>query len=165
MTQRNNGAFSIVPLDRRHILEIEEIEQECFTDPWSHAMIEGELETPLARYFVCETPEGRVLGYLGTRMILDVCEITNVAVRRSFRRLGLAGAMYRALEAECRRLGVRMINLEVRESNLSAQAFYRVYGFVPVGKRKNYYDSPRETAILMSRLLEKEEPCNEHTGD
>lgn len=164
MTQKSEP-WEILPLAPAHISQIAAIEQACFTDPWSLETLTEELTAPLARYFVCQGETGTVLGYIGTRMVYDVCEITNVAVIPARRRQGLAGAMYRALEAECRRRGITLVNLEVRETNLTAQAFYRAYGFVPVGKRRNYYESPREDAILMSRLLEKEETSHEHFGD
>jgi ribosomal-protein-alanine N-acetyltransferase len=150
MTQRNNG--QILPLLPRHISQIARIEQLCFSDPWSEAVLESELEAPLARYFVYEE-DGQVLGYIGTRMIFDTCEIANVAVDPAHRRKGIAQTLYRALEAECRETGIVQLDLEVRESNVGAQEFYRICGFTVVGKRRNYYESPREDAILMSRLL------------
>lgn len=155
MTQRNNG--QILPLLPRHIPQIARIEQLCFPDPWSEALLESELDAPLARYFIYEE-EGQVLGYIGTRMIFDTCEIANVAVDPAHRRKGIALILYRALEEECRRRKITRLDLEVRESNLGAQAFYRFCGFSVVGKRRNYYESPREDAVLMSRTPgEKEE--------
>lgn len=155
MTQRNDVPC-ILPLLPRHIPQIARIEQQCFSDPWSEALLKSELQAPLARYFVYEE-EGQVIGYIGTRMIVDTCEIANVAVSPAHRRRGIALALYRALETECRRRGITRLDLEVRESNLGARAFYRFCGFVPVGKRRNYYESPREDAVLMSRLLGEEE--------
>ena len=155
MMQRNKDA-SILPLMARHIPQIARIEQLCFTDPWSEALLESELDAPLARYFIYEE-DGQVLGYIGTRMIFDACEIANVAVDPAHRRKGIALALYRALEEECRLRNIIQLDLEVRESNLGAQEFYRFCGFTNVGKRRNYYESPREDAILMSRLLGNEE--------
>lgn len=155
MMQRNNG--QILPLLPRHIPQIARIEQLCFTDPWSEALLESELDAPLARYFIYEEA-GQVLGYVGTRMIFDTCEIANVAVDPAHRRKGIALTLYRALEEECRRRKITRLDLEVRESNLGAQEFYRFCGFSVVGKRRNYYESPREDAVLMSRAPgEKEE--------
>jgi ribosomal-protein-alanine N-acetyltransferase len=41
--------------------------------------------------------------------------------------------------------------LEVRESNEAAVALYKGYGFQPIGRRRNYYDHPREDAIVMRK--------------
>ena len=150
MMQRNNG--QILPLLPRHISQMARIERLCFTDPWSEAVLQSELDAPLAQYFIYEE-DGQVLGYIGTRMIFDTCEIANVAVDPAHRRKGIAQTLYRALEEECRQKGILQLDLEVRESNLGAQAFYRVCGFDVAGKRRNYYESPREDAILMTRLL------------
>lgn len=154
MTQKNNG--QILPLLPRHIPQMARIEQLCFTDPWSEAVLESELDAPLAQYFIYEEA-GQVLGYIGTRMILDVCEIANVAVDPAHRRNGIARMLYAALEEECRRRKITQLELEVRESNLGAQSFYHACGFAPVGKRRNYYESPREDAVLMHRSLEEQE--------
>ena len=43
--------------------------------------------------------------------------------------------------------------LEVRAGNEPAIALYRKHGFVEVGRRKNYYEKPREDAILMTLVL------------
>jgi len=45
--------------------------------------------------------------------------------------------------------GARWMTLEVRKSNLTAQALYRKYGFREIGTRKGYYSDNREDAIVM----------------
>ena len=41
--------------------------------------------------------------------------------------------------------------LEVRASNEAANALYQRYGFRQIGRRRNYYDHPREDAIIMGK--------------
>ena len=53
----------------------------------------------------------------------------------------------------CADNGVNKLLLDVRESNESAEAFYKKKGFVLDGVRKNYYTNPTENAILMSLEL------------
>ena len=48
--------------------------------------------------------------------------------------------------------------LDVRESNENAICFYKAYGFLEDGIRKNFYENPREHAILMSKDLAKDLP-------
>jgi len=50
-------------------------------------------------------------------------------------------------------LGLTTVTLEVRETNAPAIALYQKHDFVPVGRRKNYYTSPTEDAILMTVTL------------
>ena len=46
--------YKLVPMDRSHIKEIAQIERECFSAPWSEAMLEEELYNPLASFIVAD---------------------------------------------------------------------------------------------------------------
>lgn len=100
--------------------------------------------------FVAET-DGRVVGFLVSRQLCgergdEECEreILNIAVAPQWRRKGIAKAL---LESELRCKAV--FYLEVRESNEAAQALYRTLGFIEIGLRTDYYEEPREGAIVM----------------
>ena len=149
MTRRDELTLS--GLEARDVPQIAEIEKLCFTDPWSEKSIEEELSNPLARYFVLREGEA-VTGYVGTRVIDDVCEITNVAVRPDRRRQGFADMLLKALLGGL--CGVKYVNLEVRESNAPARALYEKHGFKVCGRRRNYYEKPREDAILYTLCTE-----------
>ena len=153
MMQKNN--YTITPLKPEHVRQMAEIEKLCFSEPWSEDTIRDELDTPLSRYFVCYEGE-RVLGYIGTRILLDQCDITNIAVHPDARRLGIATLLLSELEQTVRPMGVTVLYLEVREGNTPARAFYEKSRFIPVGRRKNYYSLPTEDAILMTKSLEDE---------
>ena len=153
MMQKNN--YTVTPLKPEHVRQMAEIEKQCFSEPWSEDTIRDELDTPLSRYFVCCEGE-RVLGYIGTRILLDQCDITNIAVHPDARRLGIATLLLSELEQTVRPMGVTVLYLEVREGNTPARAFYEKSRFIPVGRRKNYYSLPTEDAILMTKSLEDE---------
>ena len=95
--------------------------------------------------------DGQVAGFLVARQTFagdhaapSEREILNIAVARRFRRMGIASALL------SQALGSDVVHfLEVRESNLAAQALYRKFGFVEIGRRHGYYQSPGETAIVM----------------
>ena len=151
MMQKND--YTITPLKLSHVQQMAEIEKLCFSEPWSEETIKDELDTPLSRYFVCQAGE-RVLGYIGTRILFDQCDITNIAVHPDARRGGIATLLLDELIKTVRPMGVEVLYLEVREGNTPARAFYEKSGFVPVGRRKNYYNLPTEDAILMTKTLE-----------
>ena len=151
MMQKND--YVITPLKLSHVQQMAEIEKLCFSEPWSEETIKDELDTPLSRYFVCQNGD-RVLGYIGTRILLDQCDITNIAVHPDVRRGGIATLLLKELIETVRPMGVEVLYLEVREGNTPARAFYEKSGFVPVGRRKNYYNLPTEDAILMTKSLE-----------
>jgi ribosomal-protein-alanine N-acetyltransferase len=48
-------------------------------------------------------------------------------------------------------MGAKAGYLEVRASNEAANALYQRYGFRQIGRRRNYYERPREDAILMGK--------------
>lgn len=129
--------------------ELCRLEDLCFSDPWSRDSLAGELDNPLAVY----TGLGRgsaLLGYVGTRRVLDEWEIVNVAVDPAFRREHLGSRLLEAVLGEARDRAVRRIFLEVRESNAPARGLYEKYGFRPIARRKHYYDHPVENAIVMA---------------
>ncbi|HBY62444.1 MAG TPA: hypothetical protein DEH78_21690 [Solibacterales bacterium] len=89
--------------------------------------------------------EGAVAGFLVSRQTAPgEREILNLAVGARFRRRGIAG---RLLESQLN--GTDSVFLEVRESNTAARALYEKYGFTVAGTRRNYYDDPPESAIVM----------------
>ena len=125
------------------------IEKATFARPWSRESFRQEVtRNAAARYLVAEM-NGEILGYAGAWIILDESHITNIAVREDARGQGLGRRMTAALLQILSNLGATYATLEVRVSNLRAQNLYRSLGFVPVGRRKRYYEDNNEDAFLM----------------
>ena len=95
--------------------------------------------------------DGTLLGYAGLLVVLDEGYITNVAVRPAYRRQGIASDLLGVFERFARGHQLTFLTLEVRASNAPAIALYEKYGFQRAGVRPNYYQSPREDAIIMTR--------------
>ena len=146
--------YKLVPMDRSHLAGVAELERLCFSTPWNEAMLEEELYNPTASFIVAEDPAGEVLGYAGLHVVLDEGYIDNVAVRPNCRKQGIAD---RLLDVFCRfgQEHLAFLTLEVRASNYPAIALYGSRGFRGVGRRKNYYEHPREDAIIMTREFEQ----------
>lgn len=142
--------YEIVPMDRSHVPQVAALEKECFSSPWSEAMLEDALFDPQASFIVAEDEEGNILGYAGLHVILDEGYIDNVAVERDARRHGVASAL---LDVFCRFGAAKLafLTLEVRASNAPAITLYEKYGFQRAGLRPKYYDKPREDAVIMTR--------------
>lgn len=136
-------------------LDIYEVEQACFSVPWSLASIEEELVSPGRLYVVIEV-NGQIIGYGGSWMVLDEGQITNIAIVPAHRREGYGAIMTRKLVKELIGKGMKEIFLEVRVSNGPAQALYRRLGFTTKGHRKDYYTEPVEDAYIMSLQVEEE---------
>lgn len=126
---------------------VAEIERRVFSDPWPESGFRA-LLGPLG--LVAVTPAGEVAGYVFARQALDEAEILNVAVRPERRRAGIGRSLVEAILAALSAGGARRVYLEVRESNLAAQAFYGRLGFGQVGRRRGYYARPREDALILA---------------
>lgn len=142
--------YKLVPMDRSHLAGVAELERMCFSAPWNEAMLEEELYNDTASFIVAEGEDGQVLGYAGLHVILDEGYIDNVAVRPTCRRRGIAD---RLLDVFCRfgQANLAFLTLEVRPSNTAAVALYEKHGFQEAGRRKDYYEDPREDALLLTR--------------
>jgi ribosomal-protein-alanine N-acetyltransferase len=96
-----------------------------------------------------------LFGFLAFRTIpaAHEMELLNLAVGPNWRRKGCASVLLNAALAECRSQGMRVVFLEVRESNKRAIAFYKKHGFSQAGRRPHYYSKPDEAALTMSLRL------------
>ena len=144
---------SAAPVDRKvRILhaadapEVARLEAACFPDAWSESSVEEELNSRLSLYLGIWVKE-EMVGYLGSRLVLDEGEILRVAVLPSCRRQGLGAVLMQELMEQT--ADIVMWNLEVREHNLAAQNLYRRFGFTSIGVRRNYYHDPTEDGIMM----------------
>jgi len=131
---------------------VAEIEKLCFSVPWSLESFEGEFKLDYAFYFAAYE-EGNVVGYVGVHNTMWEGEITMIAVHPDFRRRGIARKLMERIIAFEKEKGIEQINLEVRESNISAVSLYEKLGYTKDGIRKNYYKDPVENAILMSYAI------------
>lgn len=139
----------IEQMEFEHLDQVVELDNRCFSIPWSRKMFLDELLNGHSKYFVAVAKNDAVIGYIGLHHVFDEAYITNLAVSPDFRRLGIGKALLsRALET-CRSMDISSVTLEVRESNVVAMSLYRSFGFSPVGKRINYYRNPIEDALIM----------------
>ena len=141
----------IVPMTADHLDEVVELERLCFSVPWSRNMLAEELDNALSAMLVALDDQGRVAGYAGLQVILDEGYITNVAVRPDCRRQGVAGQILQVFLDFAQAQGLAFLTLEVRASNQAAILLYGSRGFRGMGRRKNYYEHPREDAIIMTK--------------
>jgi len=142
----------IVPMTYEHLDEVAALERVCFSSPWSRNMLAEELDNAMSAYLVALDPEsGGVVGYAGLLVVADEGYITNVAVQPEFRRAGVAAALLDVFVNFARSSRLAFLTLEVRASNYGAIALYGSRGFRSAGRRSNYYEHPKEDAIIMTR--------------
>ena len=148
-------SVKIVPMTADHLEELEKLERICFSRPWSRKMLAEELENQCAAFLVAEdSVSGRVLGYAGLMVVADEGYITNVAVFPEYRRQGIAAQILQVFVQFAAANHLAFLTLEVRPSNAAAIALYQGFGFEEVGRRKNYYDLPKEDALILTKYIE-----------
>lgn len=148
-------AFRICAAAGEHIEQIHEIEQDCFSLPWTEDMLRAQLSGERSVFLAAIGDGGEVLGYAGMEYVLDEGYISNVAVASAFRRQGVADGLMEALRSRAEELGLAFISLEVRAGNEPAIRLYEKHGYRAVGRRKNYYERPREDALIMTKFLKR----------
>ena len=151
-------SIQIVPMNADHLEELEKLERICFSRPWSRKMLAEELQNQCAAFFVSQDSiTQQVMGYAGLLVMADEGYITNVAVFPEFRRQGVAAKLIAVFENFARGNKLAFLTLEVRPSNTAAIALYKGFGFEEVGRRKNYYDLPKEDALILTKTYEEAE--------
>lgn len=139
-----------------HLDDIQAIEDDSFSMPWTRRALEYQMNAQNCVFLAALGEQNEVLGYVGLMFVIDEGYISNVAVAPEYRRQGVADKLISAL-IEREKDALAFMTLEVRESNLPAISLYAKHGFIEVGKRKNYYDRPKENALLMTLFFDGKE--------
>lgn len=143
--------MKIEKMCENHISDVALIAAQSLSDPWSEEAFKDELKNPSATVFVALSGDEPV-GFAGVQIILDEAYITNIAVKKEFRRKGIGQALLTAITAHC--TNCRFVTLEVRVSNSAAIRLYEKFSFVSQGIRKGFYSHPNEDANIMTLFLE-----------
>lgn len=141
-------------MNESNIHLFKEIEDECFSSPWSLDSFKAELPKLGACFYLAEE-NGEAAGYIGFNMVLDEGYIANVAVKERFRRRGIARTLMEKVIETAKENGLSFVSLEVRESNIPARNLYEALGFSCQGVRKNFYRNPMENGLILTKFFEE----------
>lgn len=136
----------------KDIDEVCELEREAFTLPWQRHAFEEEMKNHLAYYIVCEN-DRNIIAYGGMWLVLDEAHITNIAVKKEYRSMGIGNELLIKMFKAAKERGAKYMYLEVRKSNNTAYELYKKNGFMINGIRKNYYPDNYEDAIVMMKII------------
>lgn len=149
--------MKIRPLSHHDLPTILEIQNSCpQAATWKAADYEQLTRNPQGLVLVAEVEDaGRleVAGFAAFRRVGEESELWNLAVRPQDRRRGIAKALWQQARGQLAQVGVTRVFLEVRATNTPALEFYRVAGFKPLARRKQYYQNPDEDAVVLSTDL------------
>ena len=140
--------MEIRKIHEKDVEQVYAIELEAFSSPWTRESILMEVISPRSHYLVMEN-EGEIIGYAGLWKIFDEGHITNIAVKKGYRNRGLGLLLMERLIDHAQENQIKRLTLEVRCGNFQALKLYKKLGFIEAGRRKGFYDFPKEDAIIM----------------
>jgi len=127
-----------------------ELDQKSFSLPWPERSFRFELtENPASRCWVAEL-NGKLVGMIVVWLVVDEAHVATIATHPDFRRQGIGQKLLSHALQKLLEQGAQSSFLEVRESNIAAQAMYRKFGYEETGRRRRYYKDNDEDAILMN---------------
>lgn len=151
MGSKQGLKIRITKMTVRDINEVMEIEEACFNVPWSKRMFLAELNgNPFSYMYVARIAErDEIVGYVCFWLVFEELHLMNLAVHPRWRREGIGQELLRWAIANGWDAGARRATLEVRSSNEAARELYEKIGFKARSIRRNYYNNPKEDAVIM----------------
>jgi len=134
----------------KDIDQLMEIENTCFSHPYSVESFLSDIEGDKVKIFV-EEDKGVLIAFISVYVFLDESNLQQIAVLEKYRKKGIASNLINYAIQYLIENGVKRFYLEVNENNLIAIKVYEKLGFQKVITRKNYYGN--QSAIVYERLL------------
>ncbi len=133
--------------------QVNTIEQAAYTNPWTPKIFQDCLKENYQAWLLEDG--ATYCGYGIYTTIIDEAHLLNLCINPKFQGLGFSKQLLSFLISKATWQQLRIMHLEVRASNKTAQHLYLTAGFACVGRRKNYYlhDKTREDALLFSLSL------------
>ena len=147
-TEKEQVRVHIRWMIRRDMPEVLQAEQESFEFAWTEEDFLRCLRQRNCIGMVAERGE-KVVGFMIYELHKSKLHIMNFAVSPSCRRVGIGQQMVAKLISKLSSHRRTRITLEVRETNLVAQLFFRSQGFRAVRVLRSYYEDSGEDAFLM----------------
>lgn len=143
--------YSIRKITSNDIKDLLSIEREVYHGemPWTKSAFISELKMPEPNLYLLIEKDGKVLGFIGSRIIKNDGHITNLAVRTSYQGIGIGTLLINEVKKFMEQHECETMSLEVRLSNKNAQRLYRKIGFVSRAIHQNYYEGDNEDALEM----------------
>ena len=121
--------------------------------PWTRGNFSDSLAAGHGAWLARE--EGQMIGYALMMQAVDEVHLLNISILPELQRGGRGSALLNHLVDWARAHAAKRMLLEVRPGNVAGQRFYKLHGFVEIGRRRDYYQTHegREDAIVMARDL------------
>jgi ribosomal-protein-alanine N-acetyltransferase len=158
MNDRTGDAseWSSGPFRNQNLAHFHTLDRICFPPDIAYSPddLEYLLESSRCFNWVIEDGAGALIGFIiverGTRRGGPRGHVITIDVAPEARRQGVGRMLLEAAERQFRKEGATLLLLEVAEDNLAAQAFYKKFGFLEIGRIPKYY-----AGRLAARVMEK----------
>lgn len=147
-TESKLACFHIRWMIRRDMASVLEIEDKSFEFPWSEEEFVRCLRQRNCIGMVAEKDDA-VVGFMIYELHKNRLHLLNFAVAPNYRRMGAGRAMIDKLVSKLSSDRRNRIMLEVRETNLEAQLFFRQLDFRAISVLREFYEDTPEDAYLM----------------
>lgn len=142
--------YHIRKMQESDLEQVASLEAACFSMPWKYKDFEDALTNPDRVYMAAETDDKQIIGGCMLTNLAGEGSISNMAVYESFRGKGIAAALLeKIIEYGKDEYKINAFTLEVRSRNVPAIKLYERAGFKSEGIRPDFYDKPKDDAIIM----------------
>jgi len=149
--QSRFGPLELAAMRLQDMEQVMAIEDVIYAHPWTRGNFLDSLRSGYQALLVRDCAQ-QLLGYFLVMEAIDEAHLLNISVAPTVQGEGLGYLLLELAVNLARKHCLRVMLLEVRVSNLRALQLYQRYGFIEIGRRKNYYPldpSTREDAIVM----------------
>lgn len=140
---------NIRPLTKEDLDEFILLETSLFKSSFPKADLNKELENN--GLYIYGAFDEKLVGFVYGYFVIDTFEVFNIGVKKDYRRMHIAS---RLMQEVLNIKDLKVVNLEVANTNTGAISFYKSLGFKENGIRKGYYEDGSD-AILMSLVKEE----------
>ena len=150
-----DSRYDIRPLTISQLDECWRLDQRCFVDgeAYSRDTFEYLLTAPESVAYRVVTANGSMVGFVIGLIEPDhTGHITTVGVAPDHRRRHLAAHLMVKVEEGLRRRNVRLVRLEVRSLNTSAQKLYLSLGYTITQRLPKYYSNGGDGLLMVKSL-------------
>jgi len=147
--------IEMMPMNASDLDEVLAIEFRVCPFPWGRGNFTDSLSSGYSCW-VCRVG-GELLGYFVVMLAVDEAHLLNISVAEKRQGMGFGARLLRHAMLVARQGGATTLLLEVRPTNDNALSLYRHFGFLQIGRRRDYYpaEKGREDALVLTRTLDE----------
>ena len=140
-----------------HLDQCIDLDQKSLKGLWTKHLWKRELSDPqrICLGLIDIDKKNNLLGFCTSWLVLDEFQITSIAVDPLYQRKGLGKLILSDLIKRSKFHRVNQINLEVKDTNQPAIAFYKSMGFKIEGQRSNFYRDGSNALVYVKKLSRK----------